>query len=109
MLERKMMASTREETQATRKFTLPILKGPALLAGQRLTVGDSLVHAEYGPLEIAGYGWTNGALGHYLKLVGDEDAPEKWSFDRGGPNSLPDAFAANRLSLGGEIEGRQPR
>jgi len=94
-------AATATETGPDTEFVLPEIDGPALLAGQRLMVGDSLVHAEYGLLEIAGYGWTNGALGHYLKLVGDEDAPEKWSFDRGGPNSLPDAFAANQLSLEG--------
>jgi len=32
-------------------------------------------------------------------------ATEKWSFDCGAPNSLPDAFAADQLSLGGEQRG----
>lgn len=102
-----MSETTAETPTATTgpdtEFTLLDVAGPAVVAGERLTVGDRLNHAEYGTLEVRGYGWTNGALGEFVKLSADDsDAPEQWSLDRGAPNSLPDAFTAGRLSIGGE-------
>jgi len=96
--------STPTTTGPNTEFALLDMTGPAVVAGCRVTVGDMLVHDEYGLLEVRGYGWSNGALGEFLKLraVEDVDAPERWSLDRGGPNSLPDAHEADRLSVGGE-------
>ena len=94
---------TRTQTQSE-QFSLLALTGPAIVAGERLLVGDTLQHVEYGTLELRGYGYTNGARGTYVKLVSsnDVDAPEKWSLQRGGPNSVPDAFEDGDLRLGGE-------
>lgn len=96
---------TATDTGPNTDFALLDLTGPAVVAGQRLTVGDTLEHDEYGTLVVEGYGWTNGAFGHYLKVSPDEDdadPPAKWSFDRGAPNNLPDADDAGKLSVGGE-------
>ena len=88
------------------EFRLLALDGPAVVAGEEVVPGTLLDHDEYGTLECRGYGWSNGALGWFLKLVPvetDADVPEQWSLDKGAPNSLPDAYAANELSVvGGE-------
>jgi hypothetical protein len=87
-------------------FGLVSLTGPALVAGDPVSVGDQLTHSEYGLLEVRGYGKTNGALGAFLKLTpvnGDEqttsEIPRKWSLDSGGQNSLADAFAADKIAV----------
>lgn len=96
-------ATTAPDTE----FALLDVTGPAVVADRRLTPGDTLTHDEYGPLELVGYGWSNGALGDYVKLasVADFDAPAKWSLEAGGPNSLVDAYRDGRLSIGGEQRG----
>lgn len=93
-------------------FGLETPLGPAIVAGERLSTGDRLDHAEYGVLELTAVGHSNGALGTFVRLVpvdgADVDAgdvPAKWSLDRGAPNSLPDAHAAGEISVvGGETE-----
>ncbi|MFC4553510.1 MULTISPECIES: hypothetical protein [Halorussus] len=99
-------SSLTDATGPRSEFALPWLTGPAIVAGARLLVGDTLVHDEHGTLEVRGYGFTNGALGEYVKLAAtsDMDAPSKWSVERGAPNSLPEAFDAAEMSLGGETE-----
>lgn len=88
---------------AETEFALDSLTGPAVVAGERLSIGSRIQHAEYGLLEVCGYGFTNGALGKFLKLAPVEDTggdvPSKWSLDCGAPNSLPDAFAANEIAV----------
>lgn len=77
--------------------------GPALVAGEQVPMGGVLDHDEYGQLEVAAIGHSNGALGTFLKLAPVEtdagDVPAQWSLDPGAPNSLPDAYAANEIAV----------
>lgn len=95
-------------TNGTRisQFHLRSLTGLAIVAGEYLLFGDTLEHDEYGELEVRGYGWSNGALGEFLKLAptDDSEAPEQWSLERNAPNSISDAFERGELRLGGESE-----